>query len=303
MAVVVNYNAGTLLAESVRALLCAKAQGAIDDVWLLDNASEDGSFDAKLPGLASVKSHAFTENVGFGRAVNFAIARNAGANILLVNPDAEVSPSGIAALQRELRAHPSVAAVGGALQTMQGRFLPSAFPDPDLTWAISHLLGLKQSRVGGLLRKLLPEAARRAEPYVATTKGPARDVDWVVGACMLLRAEAVRDVGLFDERFFLYFEEIDWCKRARADGWRIRFVPEIAARHAIGTSAATVPAVAIGARYTSMVRYFDKHHGFATTAIVRICGVVLSLVRIVARPTKSPTASAALRAFLRAPRR
>jgi len=298
VAVIVNYNAGASLGAAIRSLDRAKAEGAVQALWVLDNASEDGSFDPQLIESFSAEWHAFPENVGFARAVNFAIARSGEANILLVNPDAEVLVPGLAALHRELRAHPDVAAVGGALQTMQGSVLPSAFPEPDLIWAISHLLNIKESGLGRLLRKWFPSIARRAAPYTATTTGEARDVDWVVGACMLLRSEAVRHVGLFDERFFLYYEEVDWCKRARVAGWKIRFVPQVAARHAVGTSAATAPALAIAARYTSMLRYFAKHHSVASTLVVRACGAVASSCRIVARPRHSATSRAALWAFL-----
>jgi GT2 family glycosyltransferase len=113
-----------------------------------------------------------------------------------------------------------------------------------------------------------------------------------------MRSEAVQEVGPFDEQFFLYFEEIDWCKRAREAGWRIRLVPEVAALHAVGRSASTVPALATWARYQSMVRYFRKHHGVWAAAAIRTLGAAVSTARVVARPRDSLEPRAALRAFL-----
>ncbi|MDQ4145086.1 MAG: glycosyltransferase family 2 protein, partial [Actinomycetota bacterium] len=211
VAVVLNYNAGESLATCVAALARARDEGAVAELLVLDNGSHDGSFDPDAIRRAGGQPLALGSNLGFAAAHNVALRRLADRNVLLVNPDAVVVPSGIRAMRAVLEEEPAVAAVGGALQLPDGTFQPSAFPEPSLGWALAHLLNLKASTGLRRLAGAVPALGRTARPYVAAHAGEARDVDWVVGACLLLRSEALADVGGFDERFFLYFEEIDWC--------------------------------------------------------------------------------------------
>lgn len=297
VAVVLNHNAGRSLAECVAALAAARGEGAVDDFLVLDNGSGDGSFDRELIRSAGGTPLAFGANLGFGAAHNRVLGHLRGCHVLFLNPDAVALPGGIRAMRTELEEGPGLAAVGGAIELPDGSFQPSAFPEPSLGWALAHLLRLKDSPRLRRLSDRVPALARAADPYVTSQGGKTRDVDWVVGACVLVRGEALADVGGFDERFFLYFEEIDWCRRARERGWRIRYLPEVAARHQVGGSSAGAPAAAAGARYRSMRRYFGKHHGVAIARLLRLAGVFIFGPRFLLHP-RDEEIRAGLMAFL-----
>ncbi len=298
VAVVVNFNGGAALAECVRQLAALLSGGLLTQFVILDNGSTDGSFQpSEISLLGGTPVHT-GRNVGFAAAVNRGIRTATGSDVLLLNPDAVITADGLVAMQNELHRESRVCAVGGILRREDGTFQPSLFPEPTVLWAIAHLLRLKDASIFRRIAQSGVVPARSAGVYLASAPGPSRNGDWLNGACVLLRREAISEVGEFDERFFLYFEEIDWCRRARACGWTIRFVAAEAAVHLIGRSAETVPALATYARYASMVAYFRKHHGGASASIVRVVGASACLIRLLARGGDPVVERAALRAFL-----
>jgi GT2 family glycosyltransferase len=207
-------------------------------------------------------------NTGFAAAANRGLADVEGADCaLLLNPDARLEPDALGILVDFLDAHPRVATcsalvVDGSGHPEQG----SAGPEPTLLTAALHELG-----VGPLFHRLF---ARRTGPNARPVKR-----DWVAGTCTLVRLEAFRDIGPFDESFFLYCEDIDWCRRAREVGWEVWLVPAARARHARSASVRSAGAWVDEHRIGSLDRYFARHHGRVSLWCFRVVRVAGKAVR------------------------
>lgn len=243
-AVVVSWNVAELLRGCLAALAATESRPGI---VVVDNASTDGTCEAVRREFPAAVLLANATNAGFAAATNQgvreALARGA-ERILLVNPDATLAPKSLAALERILDASPEVGIAAPAIVNPDGT--PQAFAfgdDPSL---------------GYLLRR----GARRVlgrPPLHDWGSATVTEPDWVTGACLLARADVFRRGVWFDEGFFLYFEDNDWCLRARRAGWRIRREPTVAAVHAGGCSLRHNPAAQ--AAYTrSLERFHAKHY-------------------------------------------
>ena len=253
-AVLVNYNAG----DELRAALQSIAEAIGRTPWeavVVDNASTDGS-EAIVGEFAPVaRLIRNTENVGFARGVNQGIAATRGPGILIMNPDCRLDRGAIETLLAELNAHPRCAIVGPRILNPDGSVQGSARGDPDM---LTGLFGRT-----GAMRRLLPglPIARRNVVTDAGASGPEKSVvvDWVSGACMLARRDAVEAVDGFDEGYFMYWEDADLCRRLRARGCHIRYVPGAIAVHRIGHSSRTARAASIRAFHASAYRYYATH--------------------------------------------
>jgi GT2 family glycosyltransferase len=196
------------------------------EVVVVDNASRDDTL-AMLARYPTVRVIANRDNVGFGRANNQALARVHGELILLLNPDTVVLPGALRALVAVAHARADVAIVGARLLNTDGslqRWTGGAFPS---IWNVAcHYL---------FLGRALPRAWQPSSLYLDRDRGEDTDVDWVSGACLLLRRSAV-GTFIFDERFFLYGEDMDLCHRVRASGRRIVYTPRATIVHHQGAS-------------------------------------------------------------------
>jgi GT2 family glycosyltransferase len=221
---------------------------------VVDNASADGSAEIALefqPHATLVRN---TENAGFGRAVNQGLALARAPLILIMNPDCRLEPGAIATLLRELRRHPDCAIVGPRILDPDGTEQGSARGDPDM---LTGLFGRSAA-----LRRLLPGlgvSARNVVPSSDVPPGGSLPVDWLSGACMLARADALRRVHGFDERYFLYWEDADLCRRLRDARQHVRYVPSAAAVHRVGHSSSTVRVPALKAFHASAYLYYATH--------------------------------------------
>jgi GT2 family glycosyltransferase len=285
-AVIVSYNsAGTLRA-------CVEPLTALPGVrvTVVDNDSPDDSLAtiADLPAdtLASGR------NGGFGFGSNLGAARGSAPLILFLNPDARLEPGALDALRRTLAEHPDVALAGPAIRDEQGelQYTQRNFPRLRSTWSQALFL-----------HRVAPTAAwtdeviRDPEQY-----GRANAPQWLSGACMLVRRSAFEAIGGFDERFFLYCEDIDLCRRLRAAGHELRYVPDAAVRHVGGASAPRVTTNRIYAQ--SRVRYARKHYRRPAVAAERLgiaVGEATHAVASLRRPAKARGHLAALAAVIR----
>lgn len=233
LAVIVNYRTASLTKKCLEALGRERAAGTRLSVILVDGCSGDGSVDEFRSFLAESCIGDWTEllalevNGGFGWANNQAILHRADRlppYIYLVNPDAEVRPGAIAALAKILDERPAVAAVGSQLLEVDGERSASAFHFPSIgnefvrgaqTSALRRLLGVKPSTIE------LSEA------------GP---VDWVTGASVMFRRDALIQSRLFDDGFFLYFEEVELMRRLTEAGWQVWSEPRSMVKHIGGAS-------------------------------------------------------------------
>jgi N-acetylglucosaminyl-diphospho-decaprenol L-rhamnosyltransferase len=251
--IVVNFNTGGLARACVER--AAADLGATDwDAIVVDNASRDGSV-AALGGLARTRVIANANNVGFGAAVNQAV-RESGAPLLLVlNPDCAVEPGAFASLRETLARHPECAIAAPRLLNADGSVQASARGEPT---AWTGLFGRHS-----LLTRFFPSSAvaRRNLPAQDLVKAgvESAEVDWVMGAAMLIRRSAFAQVNGFDERYFLYWEDADLCRRLRAQGLSTRYVPRAIVRHPGGASAKTDSAFATRMFHESAYRYYATH--------------------------------------------
>jgi N-acetylglucosaminyl-diphospho-decaprenol L-rhamnosyltransferase len=244
------------------------------EIVVVDNASTDGSAEHVRRARARLILNA--ENVGFGRACNQGAATAAGRYLLFINPDAEVTPGALDALVRVLDEDAGVGIVGPRTLNEDGT------PQVSFGPALGILAEWRQRRLVRGVRRRDPAALRRAEALSATASEP----DWVSGSCLLISRETFEEVGGFDEGFFLYEEDVDLCVRARAAGWRVRYEPRAVVRHRLGASMAGIAGRARLEYHRSHLRYYRKHNGAASQAVLRaglgltsIAGWIASAVR------------------------
>ena len=253
-AILVNYNAGHELALALRSIADELA-GLRWEAVVVDNASSDGS-----PALvADFASHARLvrneENVGFARGVNQGLAATSAPLVLIMNPDCRLVAGAFTSLRRELEQSDSCAIAGPRILNPDGTVQGSARGDPDM---FTGLFGRTT-----VLRRVLPDLAvskRNVVSDAAVRNGPTGvTVDWLSGACVLAHREALRSVNGFDERYFLYWEDADLCRRLRARGYHVRYVPSATAIHRVGHSSRSVRASAIRAFHESAYLYYATH--------------------------------------------
>ena len=226
-------------------LRCLETIVGTAPICVVDNASTDGSVAAVRARFPEVGLLALPTNQGFSVAVNAGARALGGDYLLLLNPDTEVPPGGIASMQQVLLRHPHAAAVGFRQVDASGAFQLAAGPYPSF-WAeaarraVQRRLDADHPWMGRLMDRLLSRP---------------RSVAWVAGSSMLVRRAAFDHVGGFDEGFFLYFEDIDFCLRLRAEVGRVYYDPSVTIVHHRGLSAATAPVFARRAYRTSQLRF------------------------------------------------
>ena len=253
-AIIVNYNSGAELAAALRSIADEMA-GLSWEAVVVDNASSDGSEAAAEAFSPQVRLLRNAENVGFARGINQAVRHTRAPLLLIQNPDCRLLPGALAALREVLTSNCGCAIASPRILDPDGSVQGSARGDPDL---LTGLFGRT-----GLLRRLLP-AARVSMRNVVTeaairSGAPSVKVDWVSGACMLVRRDAFESVGGFDEGYFLYWEDADLCRRMRARGFHVRYVPGATAVHRVGQSSRTAQANSVRAFHASAYRYYATH--------------------------------------------
>jgi GT2 family glycosyltransferase len=225
--VIVSYNARDDLARCLESLASAPPSRLRETV-VIDNASTDGApemVDARFPAVHLVRHGG---NLGFARANNLGIRQTTGELILLLNPDTVVPAGAIDRLVQRLQALPEAAAIGPRLVDHGGQLELSWGPVPGpLAEAFQKLRGVLHARDAGWVAGRLDAASRRE-----------RKVDWVSGACLLVRRSDAEAVGLLDERYFLYWEDVDFCAALRARGRAVVYSPVAEVIHARGRSGA-----------------------------------------------------------------
>lgn len=260
-AVIVNFNAGAELAACLESIAAAMHERAWEAL-VVDNASTDGSEAVTARFEPQVRLLRNPANIGFGRAVNQGLALARAPLLLVINPDCRLGTGALEPLEAALDAYPSCAIVGPKILDPDGGVQGSARGDPDMLTGVFGRTSALQRLFPGLgvsKRNVVNVAsdpgARKPEP--GTVDAPR--VDWVSGACMLARADALRSVGGFDERYFLYWEDADLCRRLRDRGHETRYVPDAVAIHRVGQSSRTARASSIRAFHDSAYLYYATH--------------------------------------------
>jgi hypothetical protein len=255
--IVVNYNTAHLLHDMGSALSAARAGLALE-VIVVDNASRDGSVELLQtdPTFATARLIMNAVNVGFGRANNQAVEHATGRYVLLLNTDAFVSADTLAKTVARMDESPECGVIGVRLVGRDGAVQPScrSFPTP---WN----LFLARSGLG----RFFPKA--RMVDDVTWDDGKSQECDWVPGCYLLTRKALVDEVGLFDPRYFLYFEEVDFCRRVKLAGWRTVYLADTTVIHLGGESAKSDAALTTAGQQISVLQiesellYFRKNHG------------------------------------------
>ena len=260
--VVVSWNVQELLSRCLRSVLDGSKSSAPDaEVIVVDNGSTDGSAHMVRTEFPHICLIANADNRGFPAANNQGIAIAKGRYVLLLNPDTEVVADALAVMVSYADAHPDVGVVGPRLLNPDGSVQPSRRRFPTLTTAFFESTWLERYAP----RRLLERYYVLDQPDDATLS-----VDWVDGSALMARREAVEQVGLMDEGFFMYSEELDWCRRFRGAGWRVVYLPTARVIHHKGKSSEQVAAACHTHFQTSKIRYFRKHHSPAAAGALRL---------------------------------
>lgn len=231
------------------------------DIWVVDNASQDGTTDRVREAFPQVRLVVNKENRGFAAANNQGMALAKGRYFLLLNPDTEVVGDALARMIAYMNRHPQVGVLGPQLRYPDGRAQPSRRRFPTLATALLDSTPLQQ---------VLPHNPVLRRYYIEDRPADeTQPVDWLVGACLLVRRQVVEQVGGLDEEFFMYFEELDWCRRIRQAGWEIVYLPKATVIHYEGKSSDQVVPLRHIRFQSSKVRYFDLHHGRWPAEFVR----------------------------------
>jgi GT2 family glycosyltransferase len=246
--VVVSYNVRGDLDRCLRTLH-EPTMPFPTSIVVVDNRSSDGTLawlGEAWPGVTAIDAGA---NLGFAAANNLGIRATTSDLVLLLNPDTEVPANAVPRLVQALLEDPGVAAVGPRLVDASGR--------PELSF------GPMVSPWGEFRQRRLMRAYDAGQPWavtrIARATAQAGDRDWVSGACLLARRTDLEAVGLLDERYFMYLEDVDLCAAMRARGRRIRFVPEVTVRHLRGRAAASAPRATEIGRRASQLAFYRKH--------------------------------------------
>lgn len=250
--IIVNWNTCNLLRDCLRTLFLD-----LPDDWeviVVDNGSTDASTAMVQSEHPQASLICNVENAGFARANNQGIRRSTGRYVLLLNSDTQIPPGALSRLIDFMDNQLQVGACSPQLRTSGGDSQAYAFGnEPSLGYLLRR----------GLTRLLLNR------PIHDWDVGHTIDVDWVSGACLLLRQEALAQIGGLDENIFMYFEDVDLCRRIRQQGWRVCYVPDIQITHLGGQSSIQNPQVT--AAYQESLRYFyAKYYGFVARFVLSV---------------------------------
>ena len=260
---IINWNSGQWLRPCIESLL-AVATGT--EILVIDNASDDDSIESVQGFRNRVTFIRNSVNRGFAAAVNQAFHESSSPYVLILNPDIRVLPGAIDLLEDFMNAHPRAGATGGHVNE---KYLPRTFPT--VTSLVRDNLGFP--------RKLPPPSTREGS---LTVEQPA-------AAALMIRREAYESIGGFDEQFHpAWYEDVDFCRRLKSDGWEIYFMPRAEFIHAGGYSAGAMGNENfLRAYYTNQVRYARKYFGLIGAAIVRVSIAAGMLGRMIGKPKQA----------------
>ncbi|MFZ0547419.1 MAG: glycosyltransferase family 2 protein [Candidatus Promineifilaceae bacterium] len=258
--IIVSWNVRDLLQSCLTSIEAGKGGLTVETI-VVDSGSSDGSPEMVRERFPSVRLIACQENVGFPKGNNIGLAEANGRYLLLLNPDTEIVGQALSTMAAYLDAHPDVGVVAGQLLNQDGTVQSSRRRFPTVATAFFESTWLQPVAPKSILRRYYVEDIADDE---------TADVDWVKGACLMTRKIILDQVGPLDADYFMYSEELDWCRRIKTAGWRVVYLPEAKIIHYEGKSSEQ----AVTARHINFqrakLRYFRKYHGVAITFALRI---------------------------------
>jgi GT2 family glycosyltransferase len=262
---VVTWNTADLTATALRRLLDSD-QGADLRVLVHDNASGDGTPQALRDRVPEAEVEVCPDNLGFAAGMNRLLARSDAPWFLALNSDAWPEPGAIGALVAAAGRHPRAAAVAPRLERPDGSLEHSTHPFPSVPIALAAAAGVRGTW------------AERRMLHGSWAHDRERAVDWAVGAALLIRREAYLSIGGFDESFFMYVEDLEWCDRAWRRGWEVWFTPAAVVVHVGNASGSKRYGAARTATWVANnYRYYRRHHGPLSTGAYRMANAAGAL--------------------------
>ena len=267
-AVIVSYNCREALRTCLDKLT---SPGNSASIIVIDNASSDASAEMVAAYFPTVELIKNAHNLGFAVACNQGIRACATPFILLLNPDTLLDSAELQKLRDVMGSQPDVGACGPRILNVDGTLQPSCRAFPTLGAMVCDELGLSH---------LFPHSRRLASYRLSGWEhDETSHVDQLMGSCLLLRRAALEHVGLLDERFFLYFEEVDLCRRMWQTGWRVLFIADATVTHLGGESSRTDRRNALGHRYRSLFAFYRKHYPRWQLPVLRLVVQVAAFAR------------------------
>lgn len=269
---IVNYNTRAKLVDCLASIRSTSDRLRLE-VIVVDNGSTDGSAEMVHRDFPYVRLVEAGENLGFGRAHNRAMAMGGGRHFIVLNPDTIVRPGTFERLVTFLDTTPEAGACGPAIEDASGAFAHSGHRDFSVPSVAANAFNLRalmprdeflRQHFGAWLGKL----HSAYHPHDSL-----REVDWIDGACLVVRRAAYEQTGGFDEGIFLNAEDFEWCYRMRQHGWRIYHVPDVKIVHLMHQSKEQVYVPSVVAHYRSMLYVFRKHYSYAEYLAVK--GILL----------------------------
>jgi GT2 family glycosyltransferase len=260
--IIVNWNTEEYLLRCLNSIF-EMGQRMDWEVVVVDNGSQDGSGEEVKKTFPFVHLVQNEKNIGFAKAANQGLQRASGRYVLLLNPDTQIKNGAIERLLSFMDSHLEAGVAGAQLLNSDGSKQNSIASYPSLATEL-----LNKS----LLRWLFPKAF----PGKERDYSEAIEVDSVIGACMMVKEDALDQVGLLDEDYFLFLEETDWCYRMKRAGWKVYHVPQAEVYHFQGKSAETVKKKARVEFYRSRYHFFKKNRG-SFQRIILLVGLMIKL--------------------------
>lgn len=271
--IIVNWNTRDLLSRCLNAIY-SNLDEVVAEVLVVDNASTDGSqafLRLEYPQVRLIQNDA---NVGFAAANNAGMQEAKGRYYLLLNTDTFVHPGAVESLVRFMDEHQDAGAGGCRLYYADGSLQRSCTAFPTISTELWQALWLD---------RVFPKSTVFGKYWMSYWDyNDAREVDSVIGACLILRREAINEVGPFDESYFMYSEEVDLCYRLKQAGWKVRYTPKATATHIWGGTSKRIQEETTFLRlYKSRMIFFRKHYGRISALIFKLLLTVGSFMRVV----------------------
>lgn len=296
--IIVNYNSEKYLRPCLESLINTTF-GLDCEIIVIDNASKiDIEAFVELFNFPRLKVVRNRINAGFARAINKGIAIGTGEYYLLLNPDTVIYESAVEKLVEFLDSHPEASCVGPLIHSPNGGIERSTHGFPTLTKEIFHSLPmlknlLPYSGFPGKLFSMINNFLSSGNLQSYWNYDQVKTVDNITGACMLVRRKAVEEVGVLDESFFIYSEEVDWNYRFQKAGWKVYFTPDAEILHYFGQCTGQKPRQQkvnhiLIERFRGMIYYFNKHYGFLKITLLRLIYIISFTLRLAGAFLKLP---------------
>ena len=270
---IVNWNTRDLLRGCLKSIYENPPQMEYE-VFVVDNASTDGSWEMVKREFPDIKLIRNQENLGFARANNQALRESKGKYILLLNPDTIILPDSLDTLVKFMDEQPDVGASGPKILNPDGSLQPSCRSFPTLMTAF-----FEETLLSRLFSKNKLINKYKMGYWNHNNIG---EVDQPMGSALLIRRKVIEQVGLLDEQFYMYYEEVDWCYRMKKAGWKIYFIPQAQIIHYGGVSASKNISKNLIELYHSRYKFFRKHKGVLSVILLKVIVAMGLIVKMAA---------------------